>query len=90
MLNTADSQDVLYTSMTHDINVTLKNLYLFVPNLIHSVGTQVMFNEATQNNHKISYNEYFTERQVRSDLLVQHDIGSPQQVNSSLHFLGAH
>ena len=36
--------------MADDINVTISNLYLYVTNLIPSVETQVMFNEATQNN----------------------------------------
>ena len=36
--------------MTDDLNVSSNNLYLFVPNLTPSVETQVMFNEATQNN----------------------------------------
>ena len=64
ILKTADLQDILHTSMTDDINVTINNLYLFIPNLIPNVETQVMFNEATQNNYKISYEEYFTERLV--------------------------
>ena len=51
---TNDLQDIVYTSMTDDINVTINNLYLYVRNLIPSVETQVMFNEATQNNYKIS------------------------------------
>ena len=51
---TNDLQDIIYTSMTDDINVTINNLYLYVPNLMRSVETQVMFNEATQNNYKIS------------------------------------
>ena len=45
-----------------------------------SVETQVMFNEATQNNHKIYYDEYFTERRVISDQITQLDIGSSQNV----------
>ena len=36
--------------MADYINVTINNLYLYVPNLIPNVETQVMFNEATQNN----------------------------------------
>ena len=48
--------------MGDDKNVTIKNLYLFI-----SVETQLMFNQATQNNYKISFNEYFTERRVKSD-----------------------
>ena len=59
---TNDLQDIIYTSVTDDINVTINNLYLYVPNLIPSVETQVMVNEATQSNYKISYDEWFTER----------------------------
>ena len=84
MLKTADSQDSIYKPMTDDddINVTNNYLYLFIPKLKPSVETQLMFNEATQNNYKKSYDDYFTERQVKSDLLVQHDIGSAQQMKS--------
>ena len=90
VLKTADLQDIIYTSMTDDINVTTNNLYLFIPNLIPSVRTQLMFNEATQNNFKIPHKEHFTERRVLSDLLIQHDIGSAQQVNSPNYLISAH
>ena len=50
---TNDLQENIYTSMTDDIDVTINNLYLYIPNLIPSVETQLMFNEATQNNYKI-------------------------------------
>ena len=43
-----------------------------------------------ENNYRISYDEYFTERRVISDLLVQHDIGSAQQVNSPKYLIRAH
>ena len=76
MFKTADLQDIIYTSMADDINVTSNNLYLYISNLIPSVETQLMFNEATQNNYKISYDEYFAERRVISDMIVQIDIGS--------------
>ena len=76
--------------MTENINVTTNNLYLFIPNLIHSVETQLMFNEAFQNNYKISDDEYFIERRVTSDLLVQDDMGSAQQLNSPKYLIGAH
>ena len=49
-----------------------------------------MFNEATQNIYKISYDNYYTERRLISDLLVQHDKGSAQQVNSPKYFICAH
>ena len=82
MLKTNDLQDIIHTSMDDDINITIKNLYLFVPKLIATVETQLMFNEATQNKYKISFDEWYTERRVISDMVVQHDRGSAQQVNS--------
>ena len=87
---TNDLQDIIYTSMTDDINVTIKNLYLYVPNLIPSVETQVMFNEATQNNYKTFYDEWFTERRIISDTITQLDIGSSQNVHSPKYLIGAH
>ena len=61
-----------------------------MPNLIRSVETQLMFNEATQNSYKISYDDWYTERRAISGLLVQHDIGSAQQVKSSKYLIRAH
>ena len=90
MFKTNDLQDIMYTSMTDDINVTINNLYLYVPNLIPSVETQVMFNEATQNNYKISYDEWFTERRITSDTITQFDIGSFQNVQSPKYLIVAH
>ena len=76
--------------MADDIIVTINNLYLYVPKLIPSVETQVMFNEATQNIYKICYDEYFTERRVISDLITQLDIGSSHNVQSPKYLIGAH
>ena len=87
---TIDLQDIIYTSMTDHINVSNKNLYLYVPNLIPSVETQVMFNEGTQNNYKRSYDEWFTERRIISDTITQLDIGSSQNVQSPKYLIGAH
>ena len=87
---TNDLQNIIYTSMTDDINVTIINLYLYIPNLIPSVETQVLINEATQNNYKISYDEWFTERRIISDTITQLDIGSSQNVQSPKYLIGAH
>ena len=64
-------------------------MYLYIPNLIPSVETQLMFNHSTQNNYKITFDEGYTERRLISDLLVQHDIGSAQ-VNSPKYLIKAH
>ena len=87
---TNDLQEIIYTSMTDDIDVTINNLYLYVPNLIPSVETQLMFNEATQNNYKISYDEWFTGRRIISDTTTQLDIESSQNVQSAKYLIGAH
>ena len=87
---TVNLQNNIYTSMDDDINVTNNSFYLYIPNLIPSVETQLMFNEATQNTYKISFHEWYTETQLISDLLVQHDIGSVQQVNSRKFSICAH
>ena len=65
-------------------------MYLFTPNLIPSVETQLMFNEATQKNYEISYDEYYTERRLKSDMIVQVDIRSGQQVSSPKYLSCAH
>ena len=49
-----------------------------------------MVNEATQNKNKISYDEYYREKRVISDMLVQADIGSAQQVSSPKFMISAH
>ena len=90
MFKTNDLQNIIYSSMADDINVTINNLYLYVPNLIPNVETQVMFNEATQSNYEIFYHECYTERQVISDMITQADIESSQQVNSPKYLIGAH
>ena len=87
---TNDLQDIIFTSMTDDINVTINNLYSYVPNLIPSVETQVMFNEAIQNNYKISYDEWYTERRIISDTITQFDLGGSQKVNSPKYLFGAY
>ena len=90
MLKTNDSQDIINISMADDINVTINNLYLFIPNLIPSVETYLIFKEATQNNYKISYDEYYTERRVVPDMILQQDIGSAQKVNKPKYLNCAH
>ena len=44
VLKTTDLQDIIFTSMADDLKLTDNKLYLFVPNLIASVETQLMFN----------------------------------------------
>ena len=88
---TNDLQDIIYTSMDDDdINAIIYSLFLYIPNLIPSVETQLMFNEATRKNYKISFIEWYTERRVISDMICQLNIGSAQQVNSPKNLICAH
>ena len=87
---TNDLQNIIYSSMADDIIVTNKNLYLYVPNLIPNVETQIMFNEATEKKYKISFDEYYTERRVLSDTITKLYIGGSQKVKSPKNLIGAH
>ena len=90
IFKTNDLQNIIYSPMADDINVTINNLYLYVPNLLPNVETEVMFSEATQNNYKISFDEWYTERRIISDTFTQMDFGTSQHVNSPKYLIGAH
>ena len=49
-----------------------------------------MFKEATQNNYRMSFDEWYSERRLISDMTAQVDIGSAQQVNSPKYLIRAH
>ena len=49
-----------------------------------------MFNESIQNNYRIFFDDWFTERRVVSDTITQIDIGSAQSVNSSKYLIASH
>ena len=90
IFSTADLQDIIFTSITDNINVTINSLYLFVPTLIPSTETQLMFNESIQNKYRIFFDDWSSERRVVSDTITQIDIGSAQQVNSPEYLIKAH
>ena len=83
----ADLQDIIFKSIGDNINVTINSLYLYVPTLTPSTETQLMFNESIQNNYRIFFDDWFTERRVVSDTITQIDIGSAQQVNSPKYLI---
>ena len=89
---TANLQDIIYTTIAAatPINVTINSLYLFVPFLIPTTETQLMFNESIQNNYRIFFDEWYTERRIVTDQIFQVDIGSAQSVNSPKYMICAH
>ena len=85
-----DLQDIIFTTIADDINVTINSLYLYVPKLIPSTSTQVMFNEAIMNNYTITFDSWYTERKISNDgRELQVDIGSAQHSNSPKYLISA-
>ena len=66
---TANLQNIIFTTIAAatPINVTINSLYLFVPFLIATTETQLMFNESIQNNYRIFFDEWYTERRIVTD-----------------------
>ena len=69
-LRTADLQDIVFKSLADNINVIINGLYLFVPALIPNTETQLMLNESFQNNYRIFFDDWYTERRVVSDTIT--------------------
>ena len=90
IFRTADLQDIIFTSIGDNIIVIINSLYLFVPTLTPSIETQLVFNESIQNNYRIFFDDWYTERRVVSDTKTQIDIGSAQQVNSPKYLIACH
>ena len=90
---TANLLDVIYTTIAvgTQIDVIINSLYLFVPILIPTPETQLLFNESIRNNYRIFFDEWYTERRIlNNDQIFQVDIGSAQSVNSPKYLICAH
>ena len=88
----ANLQDIIYKTNAAgtQIKVTINSLYLFVPFVIPTTETQLMFNESIQNNYRIFFDEWYTERRIVTDQIFQVDIGSAQSVSSPKYLICAH
>ena len=89
---TANLQNIIYKTIADatQINVTINSLYLFVPFLIPATETQLMFNESIQNNYRIFFDEWCTERRNVTDQIFLVDSGSAQSVNSPKYMICGH
>ena len=89
-LKMTDLQDIVFTTIANDITVTINSLYLYVPQLIPSTSTQVMFNESIMNNYTITFDSRYTERKISNDgRELQVDIASAQNINSPKYLISA-
>ena len=85
-----DLQDIIFTTIANDINITINSLHLYVPILIPNTQTQVMFNETIMNNHTFNFDSWYTERKISNDgRELQVDIGSAQKINSPKYLISA-
>ena len=85
-----DLQDIVFTTKANDITVTINSLYLYVPKLIPSTSTQLMFNEAIMNNSTITFDSRHTERKISNDgRELQIDVASAQGINSPKYLISA-
>ena len=85
-----DLQEIVFTTLANNITVTINSLYLFIPKLIPSTSTQLLFNESIMNNYTITFDSWYTERKISNDgRELQVDIASAQNINSPLYLITA-
>ena len=86
-----DLQNIIFTTLANDINVTINSLYLFVPILTPNSETQVLFNESIKNNYTLTFDSWYTERKIVTDGgEFQVDIASSQNTNSPKYLIATH
>ena len=87
---TANLQDIIFTTIATDINLTINGLYLYVPILIPNTQTQVMFEESIMNKYTNTFDSSYTDSKISIDgRELQVDIGSAQYFNSHKYLIGA-
>ena len=85
-------QGILYTTLgDNDVNVTINNISLFIPQILSSHETQVQFNEDISKTFTLSYESWTTDRKpVDTAKEFQIDISSASNINSPLYLVAAH
>ena len=80
-------RDILYTALDDDdVNVTINSISLFIPQIIPSPETQVIFNDAISQTFTLSYESWTTDRKpVDAAREFQVDISSASNINSPLY-----
>ena len=85
-------QDILCTIPgDNDVNVTIKSISLFIPQIIPSPETQVIFNDDISKFFSLSYESWTTDRKPGDTAReLQIDILSASTINSPLCLIAAH
>ena len=83
-----DLQDIIFTTIANDINVTINSLYMYVPNIVPNSETQLLFNESITRSYTITFDSWYTERKIsNSGRELQVDIASAQHINSPKYLI---
>ena len=83
-----DLQDIIFTTIATDINVTINSVCLYVPILIPNTQTQVLLSESIMNNYRITFDSWYTEPKISNGWKeLQTDIGSAQNINSRKYLI---
>ena len=85
-------RDILYTTLDdNNVNVTINSISLFIPQIIPSPETQVIFNEAISETFSLSFESWTTDRKpVDTAREFQIDISSASNIKSPLYLTAAH
>ena len=90
-LETADLQDIIYTTLGDDIKVNYNKLFLFVPIFIPDAQIQAMFNDSIKDSFTLSFDSWTSEtKTVDTQLEYQVDLGSGQNTNSPKYLIAVH
>ena len=93
IFKTADLQDIIYATLPDATNIglTLNSLYLYVPSIIPSPETQIMFIDSIKNSFTLSFNSWTSDRKiVNTGLEFQVYVGSAQNINSPKYLIISH
>ena len=85
-------QDILYTTLDdNDVIVTLKSISLFIPQIIPSPETQVIFNESISKTFSLSYESWTTDcKPVDTAREFKVDISTASNIKCPLYLIAAH
>ena len=88
---TADLQDIIYTTLVDNIKVNFDKLFLYVPIFIPDAQTEIRFNDSIENSFTLLFDSWSTDRKtLDTQLEYQVDIGSAQNINSPKYLIVAH
>ena len=88
---TADLQDIIYTTLGDNIEVIFGKFFFYVPIIVTDAQTQIMFIDSIEKRFTLSFDFWSTDRKiVETHLEYQIDIGSAQNISSPKYLIVTH